>query len=183
MSCSVVNCPSIPGKDLSFFNFPDPNSQECKVWIKFCGQDDDWRIKRGYQICELHFRHSDKTGELSKKSLKDGALPEHSTLCPFIESSCRVCLTEIPTGLLPLFSTFIDDVAVGSILEYCTSVEIRPTDSFPKFICQECLMKMENAREFKDLTLKTDDKLRNHFLFVQDIIAQKQISVVKQEKE
>ena len=117
MNCSVFNCRSIPGKDLSFFSFPDPKSQDCKEWIKFCGRGVNWKIRKGYQICELHFKDSDKTGVLLEKRLRDGALPESLTLCPFIEVSCRVCLTENPNELVPLLSTYIDGVAIGTILE------------------------------------------------------------------
>ena len=120
-------------------------------------------------MCELHFKLADKTGDLLNKALKEGALPRSSTLRQFEENSCRVCLTEIPTGLVPLFSTFIGGVVVGSVLEYCTSVEIRPTDSFPKFLCQECLQKLTVSEGFKKLTVETDKKLNSSYKNFADV--------------
>ena len=174
MNCSVINCPSISGKDILFFDFPNSGTDEYRKWISFCGRGDDWKIKKDCQVCELHFKDSDKTGDLLKQILKVGAVPECSILCPFIENSCRVCLTEIPDELVSLYYTLVDGIAIKNILEYCTSVEIQSSDLFPKSICIECLKKLTEARKFKELTLKTDHKLRSNLFFVQQIKAEKE---------
>lgn len=161
MSCSVLNCPSLPGKNLSFFNFPDHKSEEYNKWIKFCGRPDNWIIKEGYQVCELHFRDSDKNGLLLMKALRESANQEGTETFKSNVKSCRVCLNDCSRDLLSLFSTLTNGVTVAHILEYCTSVEVRLNDSYPQFVCKHCLDKLKVAEEIKRLTLKTDGQLKS----------------------
>ena len=132
MSCSVIHCPSLPGKDLTFFNFPD-KCEENRKWIEFCGHGIDWKINKENQVCELHFKDADKDGVSLLKVLKDGALPKilfalkesSGGIRSINRDSCRICLStdDLDTHLISLAIKH-NGVFTWEMLEYATSIQV-----------------------------------------------------------
>ena len=134
MICSVIHCPSLPRKDLSFFNFPEQNKAEYSKWIRFCGRADNWKFNKDSQICELHFKDADKVGVPFLKVLKDRAVPkiliasaeEEFTggIRSINEDSCRICLTDDLNADLMSLTIKHNGIFIWEMLEYATTIQV-----------------------------------------------------------
>lgn len=183
MSCSVISCPSLPGKDLSFFNFPDSKSEAYKKWIKFCGRGDNWIIKKGYQVCELHFKDSDKGGVPFLKVLKNDAVPKilfaslegsNGSLKSINQDSCRICLADdLSTELIPL-SLKHRETFIWEMVEYVTTIQANESDLMPQYICKKCFQKIELGFYVKKLGIETEHNLRMMLALIRPIKVEKE---------
>lgn len=129
MNCCVKDCQSIKGGDVTFFNFPQRNSQTFNPWVEVCNRPDWSPTFLDSMICELHFHQNEMYSKSGKKFLKDLVIPK-TTISPsersnWIKSvSCRVCLNDnIDVGLRSMF-TMEGEKTIAEQLQFATSIEV-----------------------------------------------------------
>ena len=77
--CSVGGCEEVKSSGIRTHSFPEVDKIELRErWIKFCGQQPEWKPKKQAKICGAHFVNSDFGVDLKgniKRKLKSGAFP------------------------------------------------------------------------------------------------------------
>ncbi|XP_022209702.2 zinc finger and SCAN domain-containing protein 21 [Drosophila obscura] len=80
---------------------------------------------------------------------------------PDLKTLCRLCLKEH----LDAYTIFGEDATELSIpmrLMACVSLDTKPSDPFPKKICEECRYQLEKSFLFRQRSQATEKKLRKH---------------------
>ncbi|XP_001357834.2 zinc finger and SCAN domain-containing protein 12 [Drosophila pseudoobscura] len=88
-------------------------------------------------------------------------MPEAELCYPDLKTLCRLCLKEH----LDAHTIFGDDATGLSIamrLMACVSLDPKPSDPFPKKICDECRYQLEKSFLFRQRSQATEKKLRKH---------------------
>lgn len=127
MSCSVQDCSSIKGGNLTFFNFPSSESTFFKLWVEICNRSDWSPTLLDSMICELHFHPNDILSKSGEKILKQEAIPktkiDERNLIK--SNSCRVCLNDDINGGLQSIFTFEGEKTIAEQLMFATSIQVQ----------------------------------------------------------
>ncbi|XP_034665819.1 zinc finger and BTB domain-containing protein 17 [Drosophila subobscura] len=88
-------------------------------------------------------------------------MPQAELSYPDLKTLCRLCLKEH----LDAYTIFSDDATELSIpmrLMACVSLDPKPSDPFPKKICDECRYQLEKSFLFRQRSQAVEKKLRKH---------------------
>ena len=73
--CSVLGCEEVKGSVRNDHSFPEIDEIELREnWIKFCGQQPEWKPLKEAKICGAHFKDTDFK-EDQTATLKSEACP------------------------------------------------------------------------------------------------------------